>query len=217
MVHKGDVSMNPYERLKAEIPEIAKAVNEFKSEQVQQQAFQALLGALGMEVPDEPGDKAHEGDAGDARAGAVQTPRRRQRRKVTPAAKDPGTNGVTPRGPARRKAAAPSFDDALNLRPKGGQSFEEFADAKKPANFDERNLVSVYYLTRVAKTGPATVDQVYTCYKDRSWRLPADPRNSLATTAFKRGWPNTKNMDDIKLSMPGENHVEHDLPAKAKA
>jgi hypothetical protein len=210
--------MDSYERLKAEIPEIAKAVNEFKSEQVQQQAFRALLGALGLGLVNESGDdEADQGDVGEARAGAAAAPRRRGRRKAAAPAKDPGTNDAARRASRAKKGAAPSFDTSLNLRPKGGQSFEEFADSKKPTNFDERNLVSVYYLTRVAKTGPATVDQIYTCYKDRSWRLPADPRNSLAMTAFKRGWLNTKNMDDIKLSMPGENYVEHDLPAKAKA
>jgi hypothetical protein len=204
--------MDKYERLKAEIPEIAKAVNEFKSEELQQQAFRAMVQALGVDVPepDDNGDRDAETPSGTAAA----TPKPRRRKRA--ATKENGAKDGAAR-PGRRRATAPSFDDELNLRPKGGQSFEDFAAAKKPTNFDERNLVSAYYITRVAKVGPATVDKVYTCYKDRTWRLPADPRNSLAQTAAKRGWLNTKNMDDIKLSMPGENYVEHDLPAKDQA
>lgn len=208
--------MDPYERLKAELPQIAKAVNEFNSEQVQQQAFRALLQALGAGAHEPDHDDEVAADVSESGATTPSTTSRQRRRKK-PEPKENGARDTAGRAGGRRRASAPSFDQDLNLRPKGAQSFEDFVAAKKPRNFDERNLASVYYILRITKAGPATVDKVYTCYKDRSWRVPADPRNSLAQTAAKRGWLNTKNMDDIKLTMPGENYVEHDLPPKDKA
>lgn len=138
---------------------------------------------------------------------------RRSRRRTTPA----GARGSTvPKAPAKRKAGALSLDKALDLRPKGVQSFADFATAKAPNTINERNVVSVYWLTRIAGHDGATVDQVYTCYKDRAWRLPANPRNKLAVTASTKAWIDTSDMESITVTVGGENFVEHDLPASGK-
>ena len=205
--------MDPYERLKAEIPEIAKAVNEFKSEAVQQQAFRALIRALGGEAPEPPGED--DDDAGEPAAGGagteVTTTRTRRRRKTT--SKASNGDGAT-KATARLKATAPTLDKTLNLRPKGKQAFMDFAKAKNPDNANERNLVAVYYLEKVAAVGKVNVNQVYTAYKEAGWRLPAYPRNSLQVTSSTKGWLSTADMNDITVTPSGENHVDHDLPAK---
>lgn len=202
--------MDQYERLKAEIPEIAKAVNEFKSEAVQQQAFRALIRALGGEAP-EPVADDEVTDEQAVDGAAATTTRSRRRRKTT--AKTASGN-VTSKTTPRPKTTAPTLDKTLNLRPKGKQAFVDFAKAKSPDNANERNLVAVYYLEKTAGVGKVNVNQVYTAYKEAGWRLPALPRNSLQVTASTKGWLNTSDMDAITVTPSGENHVDHDLPAK---
>ena len=52
-----------------------------------------------------------------------------------------------------------------------------------PRNATEQNVVAVYYVDRIAGQKPVTTDQVYTCYKDRNWRVPKNFRNALQKTA----------------------------------
>lgn len=116
----------------------------------------------------------------------------------------------------KRKPGMPSFDKSLDLRPEDARSFGDFATEKAPKDFNERNAVIVYWLTRVAGQNEATVDQVYTCYKDRRWRVPADLRNSLSRTASTKGWIDSSSMQSLKITVSGENFVEHELPAQPK-
>lgn len=204
--------MDPYERLKSEIPNIAKAVNEFKSEQVQQQAFRAMIKALGIapvETPDEDDEDAAEEAAGDS--GASTSTRRAPRRRRRASVKE---SGDTTKGATRLKAAPPTLDKTLNLRPAGKKAFKDFAAEKNPENANERNLVAVYYLEKEAAVGKVNANQVYTAYKETGWRLPAYPRNSLQVTASTKGWINTSDMEDITVTPSGENSVDHDMPAK---
>jgi hypothetical protein len=208
--------VDPYDRLKTELPNIAKAVNEFKSEQVQQQAFRALLRALaGEAIPEaEPEEEVPEPGAADPGDGTSASAEKRRRRQ----AKAPASKAGGAKSAARAKlGAAPTLDKALDLRPKGKQSFKDFVDEKKPATVSERNAVAVYYLEKVAAVGKVNVNQVYTCFKEAGWRLPAYPRNALQVTASTKGWINTSDMDDMTMSPRGENFVEHDLPSTAKA
>jgi hypothetical protein len=203
------------------MPSIAKAVNEFTSEQVQQQAFRALIGALGGEPTSEETEAAATATAAAAPKRRATARRRARTKAATPAADAPaeGADTTAAAGVPRRKSAAAgvSIDKSLNLRPTGVESFEAFVESKNPTSDHERSLVAVYYLTQIAGV-KATVDAVYTCYKDRKWRIPSDLRTSLRLTASKKGWINTENSEDIRVAVHGENHVDHDLPAKtAKA
>jgi len=123
--------------------------------------------------------------------------------------------GRSKSGP-RKKAGPISLDKTLNLHPKGIQSFEDFVAEKGPRNGPEQNVVAVYWLTRIAGVDPVGVDQVYTCYKDRGWRVPKDMRNHLQVTASVKAWIDTSSMESITVAINGENWVEHDLPAKPK-
>jgi len=206
--------MEPYERLIAQMPEIAEAVNAFTSEQVQQQAFHALIKALGgpsASVRDEEEEPVAEPE--DEEAGSSPSAPKRSRRVS-------GKNGATASGAGRerrRKLAAPKVSADLNLRPADKRSFADFAEEKKPATTADKNVVAVYYLLRVIGRDKVSVDDVYSCYKDRAWRVPNNLYNNLQVTASLHRWINTAKSDDIQLNVPGENHVEHDLPPKPKA
>ncbi|HVH50794.1 MAG TPA: hypothetical protein VM690_01505 [Gaiellaceae bacterium] len=123
------------------------------------------------------------------------------------------TNGA--KKPTRRRTGSPARVKGLDLAPHGKQSFAEFVAEKQPANKDDQNVASVYYLTEIAEISPVTVDHVFTCYRERGWDLPVDLKNSLQVTASRKGFIDTADMDEITLEPIGLNYVERSLPAKS--
>jgi hypothetical protein len=101
----------------------------------------------------------------------------------------------------------------LNLKPSGKKSFRDFAAEKQPASNLAKSVVAVYCLRHELGLSAGTVDHVVTCFKDASWRVPSYPANTLAETASRKGWLDTRSMADIRVTTPGENLIEHDLPS----
>jgi len=104
----------------------------------------------------------------------------------------------------------------LNLRPKGKKTFVDFVNEKRPTSHEQKCTVAAYYLEKILGLKDIGVNHIYTCYKDAKigWRVPTDLRNKLSYTASQKGWLDTSNMENITLTTPGENLVEHDLPSK---
>lgn len=104
----------------------------------------------------------------------------------------------------------------LNLKPSGERSFEDFVNEKQPSSNQEKCVVAAYYVANILKETTVSSDHVYTCFKLRGWRAPADLDNTLQYVASQRGWLDTSDMSDIKLTVHGENLIEHDLPRANK-
>jgi hypothetical protein len=186
--------------LLARMPEIAKAVSAFP-EGVQQSAFDALIAAAtGAAAPTPTSPTA------DQEKRKKPTTRKRQAT---------GDDMYKPRR-ARRTAGAPTQLRDLDLAPNGKKSLREFAEEKKPATNHDYNVVSVYYLTEELGISEVTLNHVFTCYRDRRWKEPANLPNSLALTSSRKRYLDTSNLDDIKLTPAGRTRVEHGLPTKAK-
>lgn len=101
----------------------------------------------------------------------------------------------------------------LDLSSKGNKkSLREFFKEKAPSAALGKNAVFVYYLQNEAKITGITIDHIYSCYKDVNERVPEALKQSILDTSSKKGWIDTASMTDIKMSTPGENFVEHDLP-----
>lgn len=109
-----------------------------------------------------------------------------------------------------------SMDKNLNLSPQGKASAVQFAAEKLPTNTKEKCVVAVYYLRDVIEMKKVTAQAVFTYFKHLQWPVPADLKNTLQQ-AGTAGWLDTADSEDIKLTSLGENLIEHDLPAKAKA
>jgi hypothetical protein len=199
------------------MPRIAEAVNAFTSEDNQRAALDALVRAIGLpDRPSAPGvlpaepllsvvrppedDEAGDGEQDDA-AGSGQDahPEARQRR-------------------TRKVAAKKSWSRVkdVNFRPEGKQSLREFAKAKGPANFHEKNLVIVYYLEVHLEIVSVEVGHVLAAYDECGWRSPSNPDNSLAVTASKKHWLDTSDLKAIRTTHSGRNAVEFDMPTKAQ-
>lgn len=96
------------------------------------------------------------------------------------------------------------------------KALKDFYTEKAPSNAMEKNAVFVYYLQKEAKITTITVNHVYTCYKHMSVPVPGAFRQSLADTSSKKGWIDTKSMENITIPTLGENFVEHGLGKKKK-
>lgn len=103
----------------------------------------------------------------------------------------------------------------LELSAKNGkEALKSFYAKKAPTTAMQRNAVFVYYLEKIAKINGVGVNHIYTCYKDVNEKVPGALRQSLLDTSFKKGWIDTKSMDNITITTHGENLVEHELPNK---
>ena len=191
----GGSSTEGLDALLAAMPRIAEAVKGFP-EGVQLQAFEALMAEVrGASAPRQP--KATEPGA---------------RKRSTPRGSAEDTAKKT-----RRRAGGPTAVKDLDLTPKGKDSLKAFVEKKAPKTNHDKNVVSVYYLRKIAGLDTVSVNHVFTCFKDMPWREPANLANSLSLTANRKRYLDTSNLDDIKLTPAGRNHVEHDLPPEKKA
>jgi hypothetical protein len=192
--------MPTYGELKEELAGIAKILEQYP-EELRLKVYDLLVGQyLGDEAPGGARRAQGHDDAGEVK-------RERESRDTS-----------SPKDPPKRKAAAPNkesygIDRALDLR--GGDkrpSFKDFVNEKKPSTVTEFNAVAVYYLTRVLDHDKATLNQVFTCYKEAGRRPPEAFRQSFNDAKTKKGWLDIG--DDFTMTVPlrGETFVEHDLP-----
>ncbi len=85
-------------------------------------------------------------------------------------------------------------------------------DAK--SNFD-KNLIFIYYLEHKLGINNITVDHVFTCYRDiPTVKAPEALRQSLIDTSKRKGWLDTSDTENITVTIPGVNFIEHDMPSK---
>lgn len=118
------------------------------------------------------------------------------------------------KSPAKSKMN-PSIVKNLILNPEGEMSFRDFVQQKQPGSNYEKCTVAIYYLQHIVKIDGITINHVFTCFKDANWRV-IDLYNSLASTASRKGWIDTSNMEKISITPRGETQVEHDLPKQDK-
>jgi hypothetical protein len=164
-------------------------------------------GEGGAASPSPTSEEDGGGEGGSGKGGATRT-----RRTTRSSPKDGGGKGRNRK--AKRRQSVGLVKD-LSLRPKGKKSFIDFADEKKPANHNDKVTVCVFWLSKEAGQ-KVTAEHVNTCYQGADWKRPTDLRDTLRQTASKKGWIDTADSDDIKVTTSGEDHVRHDLPEPAK-
>jgi hypothetical protein len=193
------MSADRFDDLIRELPRIAEVVNQFSSDSVQQQAYEALVAAL---------------------LGNRSGPKRSGGKGKASAKKKGKSSGVIeskqkPDKVRKRKSGIDSYSIVpdLNLRPKKGKSLADFVAAKVPKTNEERFAVMIYYLQNELKLEKIGPNYIYTCFKDLKQKVPPNLRVVLGNAARRKGWF-TSSVDDLKLTTRGENFVEHDLPHK---
>lgn len=150
------------------------------------------------------------GSQASAGATGATTPSRRRSRSAKQTASKPATaRGGKPKSKARQ----PGVVNDLNLRPKGKQSFVDFAGEKKPRGHFEQQVVILYWLRHTGgMSAGITLDHVNTCYTAAGWRRPANFAANMSLTAARKRWIDTSDMSNIVLTTLGEDEVKHNLP-----
>jgi len=104
----------------------------------------------------------------------------------------------------------------LNLKPKDKKSFRELVNEKQPKDRQDVASLAVYYLQKVLETPNISINHIYTCFKDIGYRVFSYYDRALRNVSARKGWIDTKDLNDIKMTPVGENYIEHDLPRAAK-
>lgn len=100
----------------------------------------------------------------------------------------------------------------LDLLGKGKlKSLKDFVNTYTPKAAMEWNLLFVYYLQKILEIEGIGIDHIYTCYKHVNIKPPTQIYQSLIDTARKKGSINTDSMESIKVTISGENLVEHEM------
>lgn len=90
-------------------------------------------------------------------------------------------------------------------------SLKEYYSQKRHKSAMENNVIFVYYLQKIRGAQDISPNHIYTCYKDVGTRFPGALRQSLVDTAARKGWIDTRKINNILITTLGENAVEHDL------
>lgn len=181
-----------YDLLKSKLPEIAKTVNEFTSVALQEKTFEVLVAAL-------LGDKTPT----QAATGPESEDLTLTKTKV----------GARPgKVKKERRSPVPAFVQDLNLVPQNEVSLKDFVASKAPKDNQETFVVVIYYLNRVLKVPSVSRDHIYTAFKHLGKKVPMNIDLAVQVTSSRKGWINSRKLDDLDVTIHGENFVEHDLP-----
>lgn len=124
---------------------------------------------------------------------------------------------TTKRTRGERKPISYAFVRDLNLRPEGKQTLRDFFAAKAPHKQQEQITVILYYLTKILGLSGVNANHIFTGFKDVGKRPPGDILGVARNTASRRGWVDSSDSDNLRLTPHGENHVDHDLPQAGTA
>lgn len=104
-----------------------------------------------------------------------------------------------------------SIEGSLNLNPSGKESLKSFIGQFNVSNGFQYNLLFVYYLQKVISKANINANHIYTCYKTAGIKMPNNLYQSLVDTKRKKGWIESLDMNNITVTISGENYVEQDL------
>lgn len=80
----------------------------------------------------------------------------------------------------------------------------------------EAAAVVVHYLTKVMGEKKIGLNHIYSCYKHISLRVPASLRALMYDQKKRAHYIDISEFNDLKLTVHGENLIDHDLPKKDK-
>ncbi len=110
------------------------------------------------------------------------------------------------------KSTSFSLVASLNLNPQAQKSLKSFFSEFITKTFLDKNLLFIYYMERILKITDIGINHVYTCYKNVGEKVPGNLYQSLVDTKNLKGWIESKDINNLKITIAGENHVEHDYP-----
>jgi hypothetical protein len=179
------------------LPEIAKAVNEFDSAEIQREVFRRLMDAAGM-----PMERAAEQHSDTT---ANSPPKKRGK-----AAASTFSNSEKGNKSPRRDSEKYELID-IDFHPSKSKSLKEFYEEKSPKSDPEKYAVIMKYLEKILGLNNITRNHLYSAFKALSLKVP-NVSKGLNNTRGRHGWVQFSGNGPISLTRIGENYVDHDLP-----
>ena len=102
----------------------------------------------------------------------------------------------------------------FDFRPVNKESLKDFYSKYDSKTNFERNLVFIYYFQEVIKLNGITMNHIYSCYRHLTLKIPVFPQ-TLIDTKKNKGWIETSDTDNLKVTREGLNYIEHEF-AKRK-
>jgi hypothetical protein len=116
------------------------------------------------------------------------------------------TKPTKPKGSNKTYSLIPS----LNLVSNGNENLKDFYNKYNSKNNFDKNIVILYYLKRVMGEENVGINHLYTCYKHISQKIP-NINQSLNDTKSRKGWIDITDKEDLKVTVAGENYIEHEI------
>lgn len=126
------------------------------------------------------------------------------------------SSSTSPTSSNKRKGKTYSNLGNLNLNPKGKESLNDFVSQFTSLSGLKYNAIFVYYLEKIVQEKSITADHIYTCYK---WIKVAPPSNlyqSMMDTSARYAWIDTSDINNLKITLGGENMVESKFQVNKK-
>lgn len=117
-----------------------------------------------------------------------------------------------PKSPRPKKAPSYKTVSNLNLMPDGKQSLRAFFESKKPKTQQEQFVVILFYLTHVLGVTNVSPDHIYTGFNEAEQPVP-NIDSMAGNISNRKGWIDASEINNLKLTVPGENFVKHKLPS----
>lgn len=142
---------------------------------------------------------------------ADDTPEKTEKEKVKRTSAKMSSAGTKPK---TKPTGEVKFLTDLNLRPKGKDSLKDYAAKYEIKSGEELTLMIVYYLKEILKEQKVTINHIFTAYKELGEKIPQHFRQTLTNQKNRKNWIDVADWDDIKYTIPGMNHMEHDIVKK---
>jgi hypothetical protein len=138
-----------------------------------------------------------------------------------------GVGGGESKGPQRSpeskkklRASSPISTAPIPLDLKGGKngpSLKDFYEKKAPTTNQEKITVFSYYITKYLAIPEILPGHIISCYNEVSEKKPLNIIQLFRDIKHRKGWIDTgEGSGSAKISIAGENLVEHDLPMSKK-
>jgi len=143
----------------------------------------------------------------------LETPKTNQEEKVKEPAKSPKEKATSNKKGKSSSAKSPQYLSDFDFRPSGKDSLKDFFNRYDSKSNLEHNLLFTYYLQEIIKVDGITMSHIFSCYRHLGLKIPSFPQ-TLVDTKSRKGWIETADSDNLKVTREGINHFEHEFKRK---
>lgn len=132
--------------------------------------------------------------------------------KSTPKKAQKQSNGSKGKGQSTTSRTLTPLNN-INFRPDGIETLKDFFSGYAAKSNLDYNLIILYWFQEKSKDSPITINHVLTAYRHLNLKIP-NLKQSLVDTKSRKGWIESGNNENLKVTREGLNYIEHDMPKK---